>query len=147
MTSRKERKKEKIKKDREDQDIFTINVPICLVQGKDTTGTIRTKNGKIYFLKFLRQYSDTVLMEKSAFTKKFPCQASKLHFAIDKGWTTVIKCLLHLMLINRLTYEEELIPPEISKIIKVFLQPQPEVIQCETLSYELLYTQHPPVFH
>jgi len=146
MTSRKERKKENLQRIRKAGDQFAIDLPIGEIIGTNVTGFIRTRNGKDFSIKFCSDYSDDVYFDKASLLKKLPCIGRQLHFLTQHGWKSIKNYIYHLTLLNRLVESEELLPNEVSRMIKGFAFPIPEIIE-HHFTYENLYTPLPPVFH
>lgn len=143
MTSRKEQKKDKILKSRQQRccspDTFKINVVVGKIQCDGMVGFVSTKNGKDCEIKFV-EHKQSKKFDKPSMLKKFPCLGKKLHFLIADGWKGIHIYLNTLILLNRLANIEQIIPREVSQIIKELLFPVTPEITCLYITFETLPT-------
>ncbi|CAK7995020.1 Hypothetical protein POVR1_LOCUS538 [uncultured virus] len=147
MTSRKERKQEKISKRHQNPDPFGTDILIGKIEGNNTIGLVTSRNGKDVSIEFVRDDGDPLQFEKPALLKKLPCIGKELHFLIADGWKAVQNYLSILMLLDRLVNKEETLLMEIGKMIKAYSFPHPQILKRQALSFVSLYTPLPPVFH
>ncbi len=147
MTSRKERKKERILKNRQNIDPFTTDILIGKIEGSDTIGFVTTKNGIDVSIEFVRDYGDPLQFERPTLTRKMPCIRKDLHFIIQEGWKDIQNYLSISILLDRLVNQAQTLPREVSEMIRSYSFPQPQLIKRRELSFLSLYTPLPPVFH